>query len=81
MKKGLNQNSVESTLMKKPLIFMLKLLRYTIASLNQLNNQLKTNRHDFTNTFKIQVKNKLRLAKGILTCALTSISRWLMKNT
>ena len=81
MKKDLNENSVESTLMKKPLIFILKLLRYTIASLNQLNNQLKTNRGDSTNTFKIQVKNKLRLAKGILTCALPSIYRWLIKNT
>ena len=81
MKKDLNENSVESTLMKKPLIFILKLLRYTIASLNQLNNQLKTNRGDSTNTFKIQVKNKLRLAKGILTCALPSIYRSLIKNT
>lgn len=75
MKKDLNENSVESTLMKKPLIFILKLLRYTIASLNQLSNQLKTNRRDSTNTFKIQVKNKLRLTKGILTCALPSIYR------
>lgn len=81
MKKDLNENSVESTLMKKHLIFILKLLRYTIASLNQLNNQLKTNRGDSTNTFKIQVKNKLRLAKGILTCALPSIYRSLIKNT
>ena len=68
-KKELNCKFIRINPEEKTLIFMLKLVRYTITLLNQL----KTNRQDSTNTIKIQVKKKLRLIKRIVTCVLPSI--------